>query len=78
MRLSELKRETAAILSCNTDVESPTGEAALLLEAFLGITRVRQLMSPDDEINEDDSALILEKAAQRANHIPMAYITGHK
>ena len=78
MRLSELKRETAAILSRNTDVESPSGEAALLLEAFLGITRVRQLMSPDDEINEDDSALILEKAAQRANHIPMAYITGHK
>ena len=78
MRLSELKRETAAILSRNTDVESPSGEAALLLEAFLGITRVRQLMSPVDEINEDDSALILEKAAQRANHIPMAYITGHK
>lgn len=78
MRLSELKRETAAILSRNTDVESPSGEAALLLEAFLGITRIRQLMSPDDEINEDDSALILEKAAQRANHIPMAYITGHK
>ena len=78
MRLSELKRETAAILSRNTDVESPSGEAALLLEAFLGITRVRQLMSPDDEINEDDSALILDKAAQRANHIPMAYITGHK
>ena len=78
MRLSELKRETAAILSRNTDVESPSGEAALLMEAFLGITRVRQLMSPDDEINEDDSALILDKAAQRANHIPMAYITGHK
>ncbi|MGN0907961.1 MAG: N5-glutamine methyltransferase family protein, partial [Bullifex sp.] len=78
MTISELKRETASLLSENPDVESPPGEASCLIEAFLGISRTQMLTHPDTEISDRDASLVITKAEMRKNHVPMAYITGKK
>ena len=78
MTLCELKREAVSILSENSDVESPAREAAILAEAFLGLSRTKQLTDPDMEIPDSDAEMLLSKARLRKNHHPMAYITGIK
>lgn len=78
MTLSELKREAASILSENSDVESPAGEAAILAEAFLGFSRTTQLIYPETEITAGEAQMVLSKAVLRKNHLPMAYIIGKK
>lgn len=74
MTLFELKREIVTLLS---SLEDPYLEARVLLSS-LGFSELDQITKKEQEIPIDKVELALEKAKERRDGRPMAYITHEK
>ena len=68
---SELKS-----LLTRAGVENPAGDAGLILEKTLGLSRIELMLSKDKEISADKAELALSMARRRAAGEPIQYILG--
>ena len=78
MILSELKKSLVAILEQNSDVENAPREFSIIIEDILGLSKLKQIINPNIDIDDDKCKIIEEKVRLRALHTPLSYITGKK
>ncbi|MBR2476915.1 MAG: peptide chain release factor N(5)-glutamine methyltransferase [Clostridia bacterium] len=59
-------------------VENPTLDARVLLCHAIGEDNVYLALNPDAEVSKSDEETFFKVVSRRANHEPVAYITGNK
>lgn len=57
---------------------TPALDAELLLEHFLGLSKMQVLLGAQKQIPEETLPLLQTAVSKRAGGLPIAYITGHK
>ena len=61
----------------NSNIESPSINAEVLLAHALSCDRIELHTNPDKIINDGDTSKYKRIVYERANHVPLQYITGH-
>ena len=75
--LAEAVDEVEKIL-CNSQIQNHRAESRLLIEHVTGVPRSRIVGFPDIKLDENIWNGILSLANRRAQHEPIAYLTGEK
>ena len=77
MKLRELK-ETASARLAQEGIELPYLEVQVLFSHFLSLSKTRQILESEKEIEESDVRKVLSAVEERCSHTPLSYITGHR
>ena len=77
MKLRELK-ETAAGKLAEAGIELPYLEVQVLFSRFLSLSKTRQILESEKEVEEADVRKVLSAVEERCSHTPLSYITGHR
>lgn len=77
MKLRELK-ETAAGKLAEAGIELPYLEVQVLFSRFLSLSKTRQILESEKEVEEADARKVLSAVEERCSHTPLSYITGHR
>lgn len=77
MKLRELK-ETAAGKLAEAGIELPYLEIQVLFSRFLSLSKTRQILESEKEVEEADARKVLSAVEERCSHTPLSYITGHR
>ena len=75
MLLHQLHKKIAGILK-DAGIGEPRHEAALLLAHFLNLPLAALYARPELPLSSEAARSIIQAAARRAEHVPMAYILG--
>ena len=78
MRLSEIKSSLVAILEQNSDVENAPRELSIIIEDVTGLDKIKQILEPNIDIDDNSLCIIKEKINLRKNHTPLSYIIGKR
>ena len=78
MRLAEIKSSLVAILEQNSDVENAPRELSIIIEDVTGLDKIKQILEPNIDIDDNSLCIIKEKINLRKNHTPLSYIIGKR
>lgn len=75
MTAAALSNELKSILT-RSGAENPAGDASLIVERALGLSRIGLILDPSREVSDEQAALALSMARRRTAGEPIQYILG--